>query len=201
VVVLFFLLRDRAVLARGMRRVLPLSDAEVARVTGRAADSVQANLYANVITSLLDAVGAGVVFWAVGLPAPVLWGAVTFVVTLLPLVGSAGVWVPAATYLALTGRWMPAAVIAMWGVATWALVDHILYVRLVGGRLRMHPLLLLIAILGGLALFGASGLVLGPGIVAVTEAFLDIWESQAGPELEPAQRASMEPPKVATRFV
>lgn len=178
VVVLFFLLRDRREFAWGVRGLLPLSEAEADRVAHRAADAVHANLYANVVTSLIDAVGAGVVLWAVGVPAPVLWAMVTFVVTLLPLVGSSGVWVPAAVLLALAGRWLPAAVVVGWGVATWALVDHLLYVRLVGGRMRLHPLLLLVAILGGLALFGASGLVLGPAVLAVTDALVDAWRRQ-----------------------
>ncbi len=83
-----------------------------------------------------------------------------------------------------------AAVVLGWGVATWAIVDHLLYVQLLGGRMRMHPLPLLVAILGGLATFGVSGLVLGPVILAVTEAFLDVWRrrragpSQAAPDGE-----------------
>jgi predicted PurR-regulated permease PerM len=174
-VVLFFLLRDRQLFGRGLRGLLPVPDEEARHVARRAADSIHANLYANVLTSAIDAAGAGLVFWAVGVPAPVLWAAVAFVVTLLPLVGSAGFWVPAVAALALAGEWGAAAAVLAWGVSTWVLVDHLLYVRLLGGRLRVHPLPLLVAILGGLAVFGASGLVLGPAVLAVTDAVLDVW--------------------------
>ncbi len=105
VVVLFFLLRDRAAFAGGLRGLLPMSEVEAGRVARRAAGAVHANLYPNVLTSAIDAAGAGLVFWAVGVPAPVLWAAVAFVVTLLPLVGSAGFWVPATAALALADEW------------------------------------------------------------------------------------------------
>ena len=65
------------------------------------------------------------------------------------------------------------------GVGLWVLVDNILYIRLAGERMRLHPVPLLVAYLGGLAFFGASGIVLGPGILAVTVAVLDVWHHRA----------------------
>ncbi len=172
---IYFLFRDRVKLMRGLRGLLPLSGEEADRVFSRAADSVHANLHATVITSVIDSVGFGLLFWWSGLPAPVLWTAVLFVLSLMPILGAAMVWIPATAYLTMSGRWAGAAGVVAWGALTFVAVDNFLYVRLAGERMRMHPVPALIAFLGGVAVFGASGMVLGPAIVAVTMAVLEVW--------------------------
>jgi predicted PurR-regulated permease PerM len=129
-----------------------------------------------VITGLIDSAGGVLMFWLLGLPSPFLWGFVMFVLCLLPVLGATMVWIPAAVYLALTDRWPHAAALAAWGVTTSIVVDNILYARLVGKRMRMHDAPALIAFLGGVALIGISGMILGPAILAVTFAFLEVWK-------------------------
>jgi predicted PurR-regulated permease PerM len=172
---LFFVFRDRGEFLAGARDVLPLSGAEADQVFRGVADSVHANLYATVVTSAIDAVTGGLVFWAVGLPAPVAWAAVMFVLALLPVVGAAMVWLPAVGFLALSGNWLGAAAVLGWGLTVFVLVDNLLYVRLAGPRMRMHQAYALVAFLGGLAVFGVSGIVLGPAAFAVTMAILKVW--------------------------
>jgi predicted PurR-regulated permease PerM len=176
VFILYYLFLDRAVFLNGLRDLLPLSRAESSYLFTRAADSVHGMLYATVVTSLIDAAGGGLVFWAVGLPAPVLWAVVMFLLSLLPVLGAGLVWVPAAAYLALTGRWLAAAALVGWGLLTFVIVDNALYARLAGERMRMHQVPALIAFLGGLAVFGISGVILGPAILAVTMALLEVWK-------------------------
>jgi predicted PurR-regulated permease PerM len=159
-----------------VRDLLPLSRSESDRVFSRAADSVHANLYATIITSLIDAVGGGLLFWVLGLPAPVLWSVVIFVLAILPVVGAGLVWVPAAAYLGMSGNWLGFTALVTWGVLTSILVDNLLYVRLAGDRMRMHAVPAMIAFLGGIAVFGVSGMILGPAIFAVTEAVVDVWK-------------------------
>ncbi|WP_439627880.1 AI-2E family transporter [Gemmata sp.] len=185
--ILFYLLRDRSSLRESLRRLLPVTRPEADRVFEDAAGSVYANLYANIVTSLIDAVLGGLLFWWVGLPSPFLWGVVMFVLSLLPVLGAFMVWVPAAAYLALVGQWGGAALIVGWGVIGSALiVNTYLYPRLVGNRMRLHEVPALIAFLGGVAVFGAAGMILGPGILAVTSAVMDLWHrrsetTEAGP--------------------
>ncbi|HTK75242.1 MAG TPA: AI-2E family transporter [Gemmataceae bacterium] len=186
VFVLFYAFRDRAVLVRGVRGLLPLTKEETDRVFVRVAGSVHANLYANVLTSLIDSVGFGVLFWLVGLPAPVLWAFVLFILSLLPIVGAGFVWIPAAVYLAMTGRWLAAAGIVAWGTLCFVFVDNLLYMRLVGERMRMHDVLALISFFGGIAVFGMSGMILGPTIVAVTMALLEVWKVRMSGEPDSA---------------
>lgn len=178
--ILFYLLRDRSSLRESVRRLLPVTRTEADRVFEQAAGSVYANLYANLTTSFIDAVCGGLLFWWVGLPSPFLWGVVMFVLSLLPILGAFMVWVPAAAYLALIGQWGGAALIVGWGVIGSALiVNTYLYPRLAGNRMRLHEVPALIAFLGGVAIFGAAGMILGPGILAVTSAILDVWHRRS----------------------
>jgi predicted PurR-regulated permease PerM len=175
VFILFYMLRDRKELLAQVRRLLPMRKAEAERVFDSAAGSVYANLYATLVTSLIDGVALGLMFWAVGLPSPVTWGVVTFVLSFLPILGTYIVWMPAAIYLALIGQWGGAVAIVVYGVASWCVVDNVIYVRIAGDRMHLHQVPALIAFLGGLAVFGASGMILGPAILAVTVAILEVW--------------------------
>lgn len=177
--VLFYVLRDGDRLQRAARRFLPLTAQEADRVFERAGGSVHANLYATLVTSAIDAATGALLFWALGLPAPFLWGVVIFVLSVLPVAGIFVVWIPAAAYFGFTGNWGAAAAVVTWGVACSTLVDTLLYTRLAGERMRLHPVPALLAFIGGLALFGASGIVLGPAILAVTLAVLDVWHARA----------------------
>ncbi len=149
VFILYHLFHDRAEFVSGLRNLLPSPLRKVISSSARAADSVHANLYASVVTSLIDTVGFGFAFWMVGLPAPILWAAVVFVLSLLPVVGSGMVWVPAAAYLALSGQWGSFVVVVGWGLFTSIAIDNLLYAKLAGGRMRMHEVPALIAFLGG----------------------------------------------------
>jgi predicted PurR-regulated permease PerM len=173
--VLFHLLRDRESLLAAVRRLLPMTHDESARVFRGAADSVHANLYASLATSAISGAGGGLMFWLLGLPSPVLWGVVMFIIGILPIVGTFLVWLPAAAVLASNGQWTQALALVTWGVATSVLVDYLLYIRIAGNRMRLNQIAALIAFLGGLAVFGASGMVLGPAILAITVAVLDVW--------------------------
>jgi predicted PurR-regulated permease PerM len=187
--ILFYMLRDRRELLAAVRRLLPIRRPEAERVFNDAAGSVYANLYANLITSAIDAATGGLLFWAAGLPSPVTWAVVMFVLSMLPVAGIFLVWVPAAAYLAAAGHWGGALALVAWGVLSSVLVDTLLYTRLAGDRMRLHPVPALIAFVGGIVVFGASGMVLGPAVVAVTAAVLDVWHHRAAGEEVPKSAA------------
>jgi predicted PurR-regulated permease PerM len=147
-----------------------------------------------VVTSLIDTAGGVLMFWVLGLPSPFLWGVVMFVLCLMPIVGAALVWLPASAYLALTSQWPQAAALVTWGVLTSVVVDNILYVRLAGERMRMHEVPALIAFLGGLAVFGVSGMILGPAILAVTVAILEAWKRRVSGTQAPVSAADLAAP-------
>jgi predicted PurR-regulated permease PerM len=117
----------------------------------------------------------GLIFWRLGRPAPLLWGVVMALVAVLPIFGAALVWVPAAAYLLIEGHWEKALVLAAWGAIVIGLIDNLLYPVLMKNRLSMHTVPVFIAAVGGLFAFGATGIVLGPLILAVALALLDVW--------------------------
>ena len=175
---LFYLLRDRRTILRAVRSLLPLSRPEADRLFSRAADTVYATLYGTFAVSLAQGVLGGLMFWWLGLPAPLLWGVVMTLLSLVPVLGAPVVWVPAAVFLAATGAWWKALVLAGWGVVVIGSIDNLLYPVLVGDRVRMHTLLVFFSVVGGLLLFGSAGLVLGPVAVVVTTTLVEVWRQR-----------------------
>jgi predicted PurR-regulated permease PerM len=191
--ILYHMLRDRGLLMENMRRIMPMTRDEANQVFKGAADSVHANLHATLITSVIDAVGGGLMFWACGIPSPLLWGVVMFVLSTLPIVGTFIVWMPAAGFLAATGHWPSAVALIAWGVVSWVVTDNFIYVRIAGNRMRLHQVPSLIAFLGGLSLFGAAGMILGPAILAVTVAVLEVWHRRSQGAKTPLLEVSPRP--------
>jgi predicted PurR-regulated permease PerM len=184
---LFYFFRDRANLLRFFRRLIPLSETETDEMFGRIEQTVNACLYKNLLVKLTQGFLGGLMFWILGLPAPVMFGAAMALFAILPVMGTALVWAPAAIFLALSGSWIKALVLAVWGGLVVGLIDNFLYPMLVASDLRLHPLAVFFAVFGGLLAFGIAGVVLGPVILAITVALLDLWQLRAA---EPAQVTS-----------
>lgn len=172
---LFYFFRDRRAALQALCSLVPLSDAETNAVLTRVAETIYATLYGTVVVAAVQGTLGGLMFWWLGLPAPLVWGTVMALLAIIPVLGPFVVWIPAAVFLALEGSWGKALILTLWGGIVVALIDNLLYPVLVGTRLRLHTVPVFIAILGGLAVFGASGLILGPVILAVTIALLDVW--------------------------
>ncbi|HEX8131368.1 MAG TPA: AI-2E family transporter [Pyrinomonadaceae bacterium] len=172
---LFFFFRDRRAALRALRSLVPLSDAETDEVFARVADTIHATVYGTIAVAIVQGTLGGLIFWWLGLPAPLLWGAIMALLAIVPVLGAFVVWVPAALYLALTGSWGKALILTAWGGIVIALIDNLLYPVLVGQRLRLHTLPVFIAILGGIMLFGGAGLILGPVTLALTVALVEVW--------------------------
>jgi predicted PurR-regulated permease PerM len=107
-----------------------------------------------------------------------------FFLSMIPMAGAFLVWVPAAIYLALTGAFLKAGLLVIWGVVVIGSIDNFLSPRLVGQRARLHELLIFFAVLGGLEVFGVLGLVLGPVVVAITLALIEMARQAGRPPAE-----------------
>lgn len=177
--VLFYFPRDRDELLGRVRSWLPLSAAEADEVFGRARQTVEATIYGRLLTAAIQGALGGLMLWWLGLPAPLLWGVVMALLAVVPYLGAFVVWGPAAAYLALSGDWGDALRLTGWGAVVIGSLDNLLDPLLVGGRLRMHTLAACLAILAGVALLGAPGIILGPVVVAVTAALLEVWRRRA----------------------
>ena len=117
-------------------------------------------------------------FWWLGLPAALLWGVVMALLAVVPVLGAFVVWIPAALFLALEGSWGRAVILIVWGAVVVGGIDNLLYPMLVGNRLKMHTVLAFISLVGGLMLFGPSGLILGPVALTITTVLLEIWRHE-----------------------
>lgn len=173
--VLFFLLRDRHRGLAALRSVVPLSEAEADKIFRRVADTIHATVFGTLLVAAVQGALGGLMFWWLGLPAPLLWGLIMGLLAIVPVLGAFVIWVPAALFLALQGDWGKALILTAWGAFVIGLIDNLLYPIFVGKKLRLHTALVFIAIVGGLALFGGSGVILGPVVLAITDALIEIW--------------------------
>lgn len=175
---LFYFLRDRRAAIDWLMELSPLSEAETSRILRRIVDTVHATMYGTFVCAAVQGVLSGLMFWWLDLPAPLLWGVVMGLLAVIPVFGAFVVWIPTAAVLALNGKWGDAVLLTLWGTLVVGLVDNLLYPILVGNRLKLHTVPSFIAIVGGLILFGTSGLILGPLVVTMTLALVEIWRSR-----------------------
>lgn len=172
---LFFFLRDRDEMLAGLRGLLPLSKDEDAIMFRRVGDTIDAILYGTLAVAALQGTLGALMFWMLDLPAPFLWGCAMAAFAIVPMVGTAIVWLPAALYLLLEGNPGKAAILVAWGVLVVSMIDNLLQPYLVEGKLHVHLVPVFISIVGGVYAFGGVGLIIGPAILAMAMALLDIW--------------------------
>ena len=190
---LFFLLRDGNSLALNIQDALPLGADVKRNLTGKFTTVIRATVRGNIAVAALQGALGGLIFWLLGVNAPVLWGTLMAFLSLLPAVGAALVWLPVAIYFLATGAIVKGAVLIAFGVLVIGLVDNILRPILVGKDTKMPDYLVLVSTLGGMSLFGLNGFVIGPVIAAM---FIAVWDIFArARQAEPA--AEVRSPDVA----
>lgn len=175
-VTLFYFLRDRNVLLGFLFRLAPLSAKETRELVRRVSETISATVYGNLVVKLVQGILGGLMFWFLGLPAPLFFGILMALTAMLPIVGTSLVWGPAAVLLLYQGSWVKAIMLIVWGGLVVSLVDNFIYPLLVATELRFHTLGVLFAVFGGLIAFGLAGFVLGPVILASTIALVEIWQ-------------------------
>jgi predicted PurR-regulated permease PerM len=192
--VLFYLFRDHVAAERLARSLLPLSEAEAEVVFQRLSDTIRATVSGSLGVAAIQGTLGGLMFLLLGLPSPLFWGVVMALLATIPIGGTFLVWGPAALFLAVAGNWEKALILAGWGSTAIALIDNLLYPYLVGNQLRLHPVPVFIAVVGGITVYGAAGIILGPITLAVTIALVDIWRArtvEGGPVEIPADAAAI----------
>ena len=175
---LFYMLRDRAAMLQSLRSLSPLSDADMSRLFADVLDTVHATVNGTLIVAMVQGALGGLMFWWLGLPSPLLWGIVMGLLAVVPVLGAFIIWVPVAIFLALDGSVGKALMLAVWGAVVVGGIDNLLYPMLVGKRMQMHTIVAFVSIVGGLAVFGPTGLILGPVVFTVTRLLLEIWKRQ-----------------------
>jgi predicted PurR-regulated permease PerM len=188
---LFYFFRDGDRIRLAAYDMVPLQRVQWQDIIARTKEVIGATVYGVLAISAIQGVLGTFIFWVLGLPSPLLWGVVMFFLSMIPMAGAFLVWVPAALYLALTGAYAKAVILVVWGVVVIGSIDNVLSPRLVGRRASLHELLIFFAVLGGLQVFGVLGLVLGPVVVAMTLALIEMARQAGHPPSETLPKATV----------
>jgi predicted PurR-regulated permease PerM len=190
---LFFLLRDGPQLTRRLREAIPLNATYLRNLSGKFTTVIRATVKGNIAVAAVQGALGGLAFWFLGIHAPVLWGVLMAFLSLLPAVGAGLVWAPVAVYLLATGATWEGISLVAYGVLVIGLVDNVLRPLLVGKDTKMPDYVVLISTLGGMALFGLNGFVIGPLIAAMFIAVWDIFAAEQAQANALAQSQSAAP--------
>ncbi len=162
----FYFFRDGDALIDWLRSHLPVAPERLELLGRRFDEVVKGAVYGNTAIALMEGVIGALAFWLVGLPSAILWGTVMALLAYLPLVGAGIIWIPAAGYLFWQGEYVKTVVLVAVGCVI-AVMDYLVRTIVVGGRSRLHTLLVFFSVLGGLTVFGLVGIIAGPLVVAV----------------------------------
>jgi predicted PurR-regulated permease PerM len=188
---MFLLFRDGDRIVGKIPDLLPFERTRSEALLIRIRDVIHGGVYGVVVIALIQGALCGGMFWLLGIPSAALWGMVTVLTSVLPLVGAAAVWVPGIFYLVASGDWPQAIVLALWGTLVISGVDNFLRPWLVGGRVGLSELVMFFALLGGLQVFGVLGIVLGPLLFAIAASIVDVLHDRgalAAPHDDPGSR-------------
>jgi predicted PurR-regulated permease PerM len=178
-ITMYYVLLEGPRLARRIERIAPLEPRHTRALIVEAREVGRTAFLGTVATAVIQGVIAGLGYAALGVPQPVFWAMVTALASFLPVIGTALVWVPIAGYLLVDGHPVRAILLVVWGiVAITSLADYVIRPRIVGSRGHGHPLLTLIALLGGIEVFGLAGLIIAPIAMSVFVAAFRLYERE-----------------------
>jgi len=169
---LFFFLRDGAELARKVRMAVPLEENQKRRLQLKFNRVVRATVKGNLVVAITQGALGGLIFWFLDIPSALIWAVLMAFLSLLPAVGAGIIWAPVAAFFLFTGAMWQGVTLVLFGVFVIGLVDNVLRPILVGKDTKMPDYMILISTLGGLAIFGLNGFVIGPLIAAL---FMSSW--------------------------
>lgn len=182
----YYLLLDRDKIADAFFSFSPLHDSLEHDIVRRITQTVRGVVFGSLVVALIQGIVAGIGMTIFGVPGALLWASCVVVTAQVPMVGTAAVTVPAIAYLFLSGNIAGGIGLLLWSMLAVGLVDNILQPIIVGSRTRMHALLILLSMLGGLQAFGPIGFILGPTILAAFLVVIEIFQAlmQKGKKLE-----------------
>ena len=176
--VMFYLFQGRRRSFDRFRELIPLAPNLKDKLIEEIKSVTWAVVYGQVMTALVQGTLGGVGFFIFGVPNPILWGFTMIILSFLPVVGTSIIWVPAGILLILSGETFRGIGLLLWGGILVMNVDNFLKPRLISGRSNIHPVTVLLGVLGGLKLFGFIGLVAGPLILALMIALIRFYEEE-----------------------
>jgi len=176
----YYFLKHGKDIYRFFSELLPLPEGRYKQILSRFDDLSRGMLMGQIVVGLVQGILAWLGFYLLGVPNPVLWGSVTAVISIIPLLGAVLIWVPIVIYLAIsatvTGEYWKAIALLFYGTFVISLIDNVLKPKIVGERANIHPLVILFGILGGIQLFGIPGILLGPLVLTIFDVMIEIYK-------------------------
>jgi predicted PurR-regulated permease PerM len=171
---LFFFFREGESILRELGRMLPLDWSYTEKLFADTSKMMTATLYGGLAAAAVQGFLTGIAFGVLGVAAPIVWAVVTVFASLVPFVGSSLVWGPAGILLLLKGHWIKAVILLAWGAGVVGQIDAFVRPYVVGTQVKVHTLLIFFSLLGGIKAFGIAGIFIGPVILSITMAILDM---------------------------
>ena len=170
---MFFFLVDGDRLLYYLLYYLPLNDEDEKKLLSRFTSVTRATLKGTAVIGFLQGGLAGIALWLAGIPSALFWAICMMLLSVVPGVGTAIIWLPAVIYLVVGGQYLTALLVGLFCAIVVGTIDNVLRPRLVGNDTQMHELMIFFSTLGGLLMFGFMGFVIGPIIAAL---FVTVWE-------------------------
>ncbi len=178
IIAYYFLLKDGKRFMEALIDLSPLTDKEDRQLILRLRAAVNSVIRGSLIIAVLQGVTTGIGLLIFDVPSAVLLGSLAGVGALIPTIGTSIVLVPTVLYLVFTGQYFSAAGLTVWGALAVGMIDNVLHPMLVGRGMRMHPLFIFLAVIGGIGVFGMAGFILGPLAVSLLFGLLDIFRME-----------------------
>lgn len=160
--------------------IVPLPEGRYKQILNRFDDLSRGMIMGQIVVGLIQGILAWLGFWYLNVPNPVLWGFLTAIISIIPLLGAVIVWLPIVVYLALlgmaTGEYWRAVTLLLYGFFVISLIDNFLKPKIVGDHAKIHPLIILFGILGGIQLFGLPGILIGPLVLTIFDVVIEIYK-------------------------
>lgn len=175
---LFIFLKDGEKIYQFFYEIAPLEEKNKRSIFRQINDTFAAVIRGQLLTSLTQAVVAGIAFWVLGLPAPLFFAAMSFLVALIPVIGASGIWLPLVLFLVISEQYTKAIILFVFGTFVISLIDNLMKPALIGEKTKLPYFLLFFGILGGLKLYGLMGIFVAPVILSLFFALIKIYQEK-----------------------
>jgi len=181
----FFFLKDGPRFLQKSRDYLPFSEQHRDRLTAQVKDMIVSTIYGGVVVAVVQGILGGIAFAVLGIRSPIFWGSSMALMSFVPLLGTAIIWVPASAVLLLQGAYVKGIALIFIGICVISMVDNVLKPLIIGGRTKMPTIIIFFTVLGGIKLFGLLGLVMGPLVFALFLSVFEIFRTTEGEAKQP----------------